>query len=99
MYVRTYVGLEDYIGGMKTITIPIDATMQSFTMNITDDNIVECPESFNVAIVSVTGNGVTTGNVDNVEVTILDDDGKWIRIYKLWTLLTSACMHKNFSIS
>ena len=63
---------------MSTIAIPVEVITESFIINITDNNIVECRESFNVAIVSVTGSGVTTGNIDNTEVIILDNDGKWI---------------------
>lgn len=74
-YMYIYVGEEDYIGGKRTVTIPTDTMLQSFTINITDDYIAECPESFNITIVSVTGIGVTTGNFDNVKVAILDDDG------------------------
>ena len=72
------VDVEDYVGGMHTIAIPVGIITESFIINITDNNIVECRESFNVTIVSVTGSGVTIGNIDNTEVIILDNDGKWI---------------------
>ena len=39
---------------------------------------MECDETFNVTISSVTTCGVTIGNIDNANVTIGDDDGKCI---------------------
>ena len=71
-----YVGVEDYVGGMRTITVPAGMITQSFIVNITDDNIVECSESLNVTITSVTGSGVTIGNANNTKVIITDDDSK-----------------------
>ena len=68
---------------MSTIAIPVEVITESFIINITDNNIVECHESFNVAIVSVTGTGVTTGNVENTQVIILDNDGKWIACIRI----------------
>ena len=59
------------------VTIPAEVIAEPFTINITDNNIAECAKSFNVTIVSVTGSGVTIGNIDNTEVVIIDDDGKW----------------------
>ena len=71
-----YVALEDYVGGTGTITIQAGETVQPFTLNVTDDKIVECSESLNVVITSVTGSGVTIGNINNTEVIIVDNDGK-----------------------
>ena len=45
-------------------------------INIADDNIVECSESFNLRIVSVSDGGVITGSVNSTEVIIMDSDGK-----------------------
>ena len=50
--------------------------MQSLTINIIDNNIVECNEMFNVTMVSVTTCGVTIGS-EISEVMIRDDDGKY----------------------
>ena len=61
---------------MSTITIPAGLMYKRFTINTVDDSIVECSESFNVTIVSVTDSGVTIGNVDNIEVVIVDNDSK-----------------------
>ena len=47
-----------------------------FTIMIVDNNIVECIETFNVAIVSVTTCGVTIGSNDRTVVRIADDDGR-----------------------
>ena len=50
---------------------------RSFTIDILDDNIVECIETFKVTISSVTTCGVTIGSVSDTEVRITDDDGTW----------------------
>ena len=49
---------------------------QPFTVDIVDNNIVECDETFIVTITSVTTCGVTVGNNNRSEVTITDDDSK-----------------------
>ena len=51
--------------------------MQPLTINILDNNIVECNEMFNVAMVSVNTCGVTIGSDRIGEVMIRDDDGKY----------------------
>ena len=50
--------------------------IQTFTMTIVDDNTVECNETFNVTISSVTTCGVTIGNDSSTEVKITDNDSK-----------------------
>ena len=50
--------------------------MQPLTINIIDNNIVECNEMFNVTMVSVTTCGVTIGSNRISEVMISDDNGK-----------------------
>ena len=51
--------------------------MQPLTIKILDNNIVECNETFNVTMVSVTTCGVTIGSNRISEVMIRDDDGKY----------------------
>ena len=59
--------------------------MQSFMINIIDDNIVECVESFSVVMTSVTTCGVTIADINNSsEVVITDDDSKFIRHESAW---------------
>ena len=60
----------DYNGSMEMITIPPGVMTQSFTISITDDNLVECVETFTVRILSV------TTCVRNTQVRIIDDDSK-----------------------
>ena len=52
--------------------------MQPFTINIIDNDIVECNETFNVTMMSVTTCGVTIGSNRISEVIIRDDDGKYM---------------------
>ena len=68
---------EDYSGSPITVTVPAGVTMQPFTINIIDNNIIECDETFNIAMIPVTICGVTIGNNDNGEVIIRDYDGKY----------------------
>ena len=51
--------------------------MLPLTINIIDNNIVECNEMFNKTMVSVTTCGVTIGSARISEVMIRDDDGKY----------------------
>ena len=55
--------------------IPAGVSTQSFTINIIDNDVVECNEVFSVTIESVATCGVTTGDVVSSNVTIIDDDG------------------------
>ena len=71
------VDTEDYDGSNKVITIPPGVTRQPLTINIINNNIVECNEIFNVTMVSVTTCGVTIGSNRISEVMIRDDDGKY----------------------
>ena len=71
-----YVG-NDYNPGPNTVTILAGAAMRDFTFSvtITNDNIREMSETFNLIIdPSSLPNGVTSSN--NVTVTILDQDGE-----------------------
>ena len=61
---------------MRLVDVPAGVMTQSFTMNIVDNDIVECNETFNVTISSVTTCGVTIGDNNRSEVIITDDDSK-----------------------
>ena len=74
--VLLYLVGDDYSGNHIMVNIPPGLIMQSFTISIIDNNIVECNEAFNVTVMSVTTCGVTIGNIMNSEVMIRDDDGK-----------------------
>ena len=81
-----YIDTEDYAVTIETIAIPPGVTMQPLTINIIDNNIVECNEMFNVTMVSVTTCGVTIGSNRISEVIIRDDDGKYMFIIVSVTL-------------
>ena len=70
MHVTT--DITDYFG---TITITAGITTSPFTMDIIDDNIVECIQRFNITIVSANICGIIVGNDSNSKVIIIDDDG------------------------
>ena len=50
--------------------------MERFTINTTISTMVECDETFNVSIISVTACGVSVGSNNNSEVIIKDNNGK-----------------------
>ena len=65
----------DHNESVRTIIIPPGITLQSLTVNIIDNNIVECNEKFNVTMISVVTCGVTVGSNRITQVMITDDDG------------------------
>ena len=67
---------EDYSENTMTVNVPARVTTPPLTVNIINNNIAECHETFNVTIVSVTTCGVTIGSNNISEVMITDDDGK-----------------------
>ena len=68
--------VEDYNGTRITVDVPAGVLTQSFTIDIIDNDVVECDEVFSVTIESVITCGVTTGDVISSNVTIMDDDGE-----------------------
>ena len=72
-----YVAGEDYNGSPITVNVPAGVAMKPLTINIIDNNIVECNELFNLTMVSVTTCRVTIGSNRISEVMIRDDDGKY----------------------
>ena len=71
------VGMQDYNGTRITFDVPAGVLTQSFTINIIDNDVVECFEVFSVTIESVTTCGVTIGDIISSNVTIMDNDGEW----------------------
>ena len=72
---HTYID-KDYNGEMITVDIPAGVLSQSFMINITDDDVVECNETFSLAIVSMFPCEVVTGNFNISKVIIIDTDGE-----------------------
>ena len=72
-----FTDVDDYNGTMIRVEVPAGVLAQSFTIDIIDNDVVECDEVFSVTIESVTTCGVTTGDVISSNVTIMDDDGEW----------------------
>jgi len=76
----------------------------SFTINITDDSIAECDETFTLTLsVPSSPCGVISGSVDTSEVMIRDDDGrKSVSEYVQWwgLLYTPSSMaHRHIHIT
>ena len=74
IYLYTYVVTDiiDYIGGMITVDVPAGITAQSFTIDIIDNDLVDCVKRFNTTMVSTTLCTVATGNESSSEVIIMD---------------------------
>ena len=65
----------DYVGGIITVNVSVGITAQSFTIDIADNDLVDCVKRFNITIVSATVCTVATGNDSNSEVIITDHNG------------------------
>ena len=67
----------DYDSGPYTVTFPAGKTTVIFNIPINDDNILEGNENFNLTInTSSLSDGVTRGDLDQVTVTIVDNDDR-----------------------
>ena len=68
---------EDYGSGPYSVTFPAGLTNSSLYISITDDDILEGTEYFNIMIDSSSLiSGITVGSLDQATVAILDADGK-----------------------
>ena len=71
-----FTGGVDYGSGPYTVTFPAEQTRVLFDVPVTDDDIHEMSETFNLIIdPSSLPNGVTSSNSSTV--TIMDQDGKY----------------------
>ena len=57
------------------VNVSAGVPAQSFEISTNNSEIVDCNETFNLTIISVTGCGVTIGINDNSEVKIQDSNG------------------------
>jgi len=77
-----FIDEDDYYGGRTTVSVPAGVLSRSFLIGITNDNIVECNETFRLIIENVsTSCQVTIGNINTSEVTIIDNDGMQVCTY------------------
>ena len=75
-FVFTYVG-SDYNQGPYIVIIPSGENDVTFSVSITDDNIREESETFDLIIdESSLPNGVASGNLNKTTVTIMDRDSE-----------------------
>ena len=70
-----FTDASDFNEGMMSINVSAGVMSQSFMININDDNIVECTESFNITVVSASICTVAIGINNNSEIIITDNDG------------------------
>ena len=68
----------DYTSGPYNVTFPAGSTSVSFDVNVTNDDILESNETFNLNIISSSvPDQVIIGNPKQSTVTIVDYDSKW----------------------
>ena len=70
---------DDYISGPYDVLFVSGSTGNVLNISIVDDNLLEPIESFNLTIDSLSGDA-TIGNLDNVMISIIDNDGKCVQI-------------------
>ena len=77
---------EDYIMDSTTISVAAGKMSKSFTINIINDKITECDETFTL-ILSVPACGVVSGITNMTEVIIKHGDGKRSVIISMHVLI------------
>ena len=81
---------EDYIMDSTTISIVAGEISKSFTINVINDKITECNETFKLTLISACG--VVSGITNVTEVTIKHDFGKKSDIISMYIdLLINRC--------
>ena len=71
--------LDDYISGPYEVLFVSGSTDSVLDITIVDDNLLEPVERFNLIIDSLSGDA-TIGNLDNVTISIIDNDGKCVQL-------------------
>ena len=89
----------DENSGPDMIRFDPGETMKCFNVSITDDNVTETDEDFEIEIVVVrdgpSGSG-TSPQVGPVTVTIVDDDGEWRGVWHVG--VTINALHSLYSM-
>ena len=73
----TIIGGVDYGSGPYTVTFPAGVTSVSFDVPITDDNILEDDETFDLIISSTSLSSISIGIQNQTTVTIEMNDRKY----------------------
>jgi len=72
-----YIGNVDYNAGSYIVTFSAKDVRTTFNISITDDNILEMTEEFNLTIISISPSvRIFSGNIQEANVIIIDNDGK-----------------------
>ena len=75
-------GGSDYITELYNVVIPAGEANVKFSVTIMDDNILETDETINLAINSnALPNKITRANPGRAVVTIVDNDGQFLKIF------------------
>ena len=70
-----FTDASDFNEGIISINVSARVMTQSFMIDVFDDNIVECTDSFNITIVSTSICTVAIGINNNSKIIITDNDG------------------------
>ena len=82
----------DYRRNSITVNVPTNETSASFPVQIVNNNIAECDETFTLTLsVPSSPCGVISGSDDTSEVMIRDDDGRRSVSDYVVLLLTNRC--------
>ena len=76
VYIMHTIGVKDYNGRIRTVTIPAGVSSRSFSIPVVNDNTVECTEIFNIRMQTISVQGVSIGSVNNIRASIIDNDSK-----------------------
>ena len=83
LHVHTYVGNMDYDSGPYTVMFNVGANCSTFTVNISNDDIFENNETFILKINdSLLPSCVSVGDVNQITITIENDDGEYKVMHK-----------------
>ena len=76
--INTVIGKrENYTLGQYNVTLPAGVTRVTFNVPITNDDVLEVNEKFDLIIdLSSLSSNVTVGSIYKTTVLIVDDDGK-----------------------
>ena len=75
----------DYERGPYPVVFPVNSLQMSYTILVTDDDILEIDEAFNISINSTSlPLDVFIGNISQAVVVIVDEDRKYMSFFVCW---------------
>ena len=88
MYILPYsLQGDDFVSQEFQLDFPAGQTRVEFSVEITDDNLIEPMESFQLLLSipdDLISKGAQVGPNSAATVTIMDNDGELVKLYKYW---------------